>query len=221
MMEQHFISQIKMKYFGLLFFPFALILFSCGTKQTNGTGNYGKSITAIDSSNYTGALEHLTAAIDANENDTTRAYLYFLRGQMHEKTGSLDLAVVDYAEAAKQNPSDVAAHLKAGNVFNLLGKYADALNSYNSALKIKPENIDVLLKRADILTATDKDSLAFADFEKVISLEPENDYAIMSRALIYQRFNQKGKCCADLEKAASLGNETAEEFLHSMCGKQK
>jgi tetratricopeptide (TPR) repeat protein len=204
-----------------LLLSFALILFSCGTKQTNATGNYGKAIVAIDSSNYAVALEHLTAAIEAKESDTTLAYLFFLRGEMHEKTGSLDLAVLDYAEAAKQNPTDVAAHLKAGNVFNLLGKYADALNSYNSALRIKPDNIDVLLKRADILTATDKDSLAFADFEKVISLEPENDYAIMSRALIYQRFNQQDKCCADLEKAALLGNETAEEFLHSMCGKQK
>ncbi len=210
-----------MKYIGLLFLPLALILFSCGTKQTNGTGHYIKAVAAIESSNYSGALEYLSAAIDAKENDTTPAYMYFLRGQMHEKTGNLDLAVLDYAEAVKQNPTDVAAHLKAGNVLNLLGKYADALNSYNNALKINPEDIDVLLKRADILTATDKDSLAFADFEKVISLEPENDYAIMSRALIYQRFNQQDKCCADLEKAAALGNETASEFLHSMCGKQK
>jgi tetratricopeptide (TPR) repeat protein len=199
----------------------ALILFSCGTKQPNGTGHYAGALAAIDSSNYSAALQQLNQAIEAKENDTSLAYLFFLRGQMHEKTGSLDLAVVDYAEAVKQNPSDIGAHLKAGNVFNLLGKYADALNSYNSALKIKPDNIDGLLKRADILTATDKDSLAFADFEKVISLEPENDYAVMSRALIYQRFNQQDKCCADLEKAASLGNETASEFLHSMCGKQK
>lgn len=210
-----------MRVFALVFIPIALILFSCGTKQPNGTGHYLNALAAIDSSNYSAALQQLNQAIEAKENDTTLAYLYFLRGQMHEKTGSLDLAAVDYAEAAKQNPSDVAAHLKAGNVFNLLGKYDDALHSYNSALKINADNIDVLLKRADILTATDKDSLAFADFEKVISLEPENDYAIMSRALIYQRFNQQDKCCADLEKAASLGNETASEFLHSMCGKQK
>lgn len=210
-----------MRVFALVFIPIALILFSCRTKQPNGTGHYLNALAAIDSSNYSAALQQLNQAIEAKENDTTLAYLFFLRGQMHEKTGSLDLAVVDYAEAAKQNPSDVAAHLKAGNVFNLLGKYDDALHSYNSALKINADNIDVLLKRADILTATDKDSLAFADFEKVISLEPENDYAIMSRALIYQRFNQQDKCCADLEKAASLGNETASEFLHSMCGKQK
>lgn len=221
MTEQRFILLIKMRTFVLSLLPVAMILFSCGTKQTSGTSHYAEAIAAIDSTNYAGALKYLSAAIDAKESDTTLAYLFFLRGQMHEKTGSLDLAVLDYAEAVKQNPSDVAAHLKTGNVFNLLGKYPDALNSYNSALKIKPENIDVLLKRADILTATDKDSLAFADFEKVISLEPENDYAIMSRALIYQRFNQQDKCCADLEKAASLGNETAEEFLFSMCGKQK
>ncbi|MGE0635754.1 MAG: tetratricopeptide repeat protein [Bacteroidia bacterium] len=210
-----------MRVFALLLIPAALILFSCGTKQSNGTGHYANALAAIDSSNYSVALQQLNEAIETKENDTTLAYLFFLRGQMHEKTGSLDLAVVDYAEAAKQNPSDVTAHLKAGNVFNLLGKYDDALNSYNSALTINADNIDALLKRADILTATDKDSLAFADFEKVISLEPENDYAIMSRALIYQRFNQQDKCCADLEKAASLGNETAAEFLHSMCGKQK
>ena len=210
-----------MRVFALVLIPFALIFFSCGTKQPSGTGYYAGALAAIDSSNYSAALQQLNQAIEAKENDTSLAYLFFLRGQMHEKTGSLDLAVVDYAEAVKQNPSDIGAHLKAGNVFNLLGKYADALNSYNSALKIKPDNIDGLLKRADILTATDKDSLAFADFEKVISLEPENDYAIMSRALIYQRFNEQEKCCADLEKAASLGNETASEFLHSMCGKQK
>jgi tetratricopeptide (TPR) repeat protein len=210
-----------MRFVALALYAVTLIFFSCGTKQSTETGHYANALAAIDSSNYSAALQQLSETIDRKENDTTLAYLYYLRGQMHEKTGSLDLAVLDYAESVKQNPSDIAAHLKAGNVFNLLGKYAEALSSYNHALEIDAKNIDVLLKRADILTATDKDTLAFADFEKVISLEPENDYAIMSRALIYQRFNQQDKCCADLEKAAALGSETAEEFLHSMCGKQK
>ena len=208
-----------MKNFSWLFVSIIfLFIVSCGTKES---GHYAKAVVAIDSSNYENALQHLTKAIDAKETDTTTAYLFFLRGQMYEKTGSLDLALNDYAEAEKLNPADIAVHLKAGNVFNLLSRYDDALSNYNSALEIDAKNIEVLIKRADVFTATDRDSLAFADFEKVISIEPENDYAIMSRALIYQRFNQQEKCCADLEKAAALGNETAAEFLHSMCGKQK
>jgi len=210
-----------MKSFNLLFILLVVILSSCGTKETGEGANYAKALAAIDSSNYQSALKYLTVAIDAKEKDTSLAYLFFLRGQMNEKTGSLDLALLDYAEAVKLNPADVEAHLKAGNIFNLLSKFDDAVNSYNRALDLDAGNIDALMKRADIFTATGRDSLAFSDFQKVISMEPENDYAIMSRALIYQRFNEQEKCCADLEKAAALGNETAAEFLYSMCGKQK
>ncbi len=211
-----------MKSFVWLFLPaLVLILFSCGTTKKNETAHYAKAVSAIDSGNYQAAINYLTTAIDEKENDTSLACLFLLRGEMHEKTGSIDLALADYSEAMKQNPDDIIPHMKAGNIFNLLSKYDDALNCYNNALKINTNAIDVLIKRADIFTATDRDSLAFADLQKVISLEPENDYAIMSRALIYQRFKEQTKCCEDLEKAAALGNETASEFLHSMCGKQK
>ncbi|MCG3166735.1 MAG: Photosystem I assembly protein Ycf3 [Bacteroidia bacterium] len=216
MTAQPFTLPIKMRL--IVFFFLSLFLVSCGNKEK---GNYSKALAAIDSANYENAVQYLNTAIKEKEQDTTLAQLFFLRGQVYEKSGQLDLALNDYAEALKQNSENIEALVKAGNIYNLLSNYSDALKSYNRALEIDADNTDLLIKRADILTATDRDSLAFADFEKVISIEPENDYAIMSRALIYQRFKEPEKCCADLEKAASLGNETAAEFLHSMCGKQK
>lgn len=194
------------------------IFFSCNSVEKS---NYRQAVSAIDSSNYNRALKFLSVAIAEKESDTTVAYLFFMRAQMYEKVGNLDSALLDYTQSIKSNPTDISSYLHSGRIFNLLGKYEEALDNYNKALGISNNDIEVLLKRADILTATGHDSLAFEDYEKVISIEPENDYAIMSRGIIYERFKEHEKCCADLEKAAGLGNETASEFLFSMCGKQR
>jgi len=77
-----------------------------------------------------------------------------LAGYAHKYYGQRELAIEDFTEALKRDPSVVTAYVNRGYVFNDLHKPNDAAADFESALKLDPKNGTAHL------------GLAFADLER-------------------------------------------------------
>jgi|LauGreDrversion4_2_1035121.scaffolds.fasta_scaffold978002_1 tetratricopeptide (TPR) repeat protein len=68
---------------------------------------------------------------------TTRAEAYYLRGQIFEKTGELQLALRDYQHALTINPNFINAAYAKAACQNKSGNYEEAIKTYNEAFALE------------------------------------------------------------------------------------
>lgn len=64
---------------------------------------------------------------------------YFLRGQINEKKGDMQVAINDYKKALEINPSLINAAFAKAACENKLGKFEEAIETYNEAFALENE----------------------------------------------------------------------------------
>jgi putative PEP-CTERM system TPR-repeat lipoprotein len=109
---------------------------------------------------------------------------------------SARLLIAKHSYAAAEAKVDRALTLNArapealllkGQLLNLNGKRADALQVLNTVLEIAPNMIAARLERANILVASNEDAKAKADVEAALKLEPRSAGGIYLQAVLAAR----------------------------------
>ena len=84
------------------------------------------------------------------------ALTYQARGQTYAEKKQYDLAIQDYNEAIKIDPTDVRGFNSRGYAYLNKGQIDRAVQDYDQALKLDPNNADAIRLRADAIAKKTK-----------------------------------------------------------------
>jgi tetratricopeptide (TPR) repeat protein len=97
---------------------------------------------------------------------------YNNRGVAYSNKGQLDLAIADYTEAIKADPSDDAPFNNRGGAFLQKGDYDKAIADFSEVLKIDKAFISAYAGRGNAFLGKKDYRNAIADFDEVIRMDP-------------------------------------------------
>jgi formylglycine-generating enzyme required for sulfatase activity/lipoprotein NlpI len=114
-----------------------------------------------------------TALIKSNtKNSQILAIAYNNRGNAYTSERQYDLAIADYDEAIKINPTYAKPFNNRGVAYQKQGNYDLALKDFAAAITIDPNYADAFANRAEIYQKQADYPTALKDFDQAIKLQP-------------------------------------------------
>ena len=143
---------------------------------------------------YTECLQHQANTFDA---------LHGL-GQIHQRRGRLDTALVCFQEALKCDLSRAEGFASLGLVFHTLRDFARALTSYEQGLRLEPDNAELLNGRGVSLLELRRPREALECFDRVLASSPDHADALGNRGNALLRLNRVEDAVAAYERVLEL-----------------
>jgi tetratricopeptide (TPR) repeat protein len=144
-----------------------------------------------------------------------RAMAFKLRGNGYFAKQQYDLALRDYDQAIRLNPTDAISYWNRGKVFNVKGRYDRALQEYDQAIKLNPGFSQAFFSRAvtyqskatwdfdAYLNEGQYEDRAIEDYSEAIRLDPKS-YAYDNRGTVYSLKRQYEQAIANYNEAIRL-----------------
>ena len=162
--------------------------------------------------------DEVKARISEKLTESTIAYEYYLKGNMHERAGhskeNLLAAIAEYERAVAIDPDFAEAHAELGRMHVQLKWYRYDLSenrmkmskkSIDRAMSLKPNNSIIRAARGKYYYHGFRDyGKALADFTLSRELAPGNISTIYNIGLIYRRLGDYEKAVSNIEQAVSL-----------------
>jgi len=82
--------------------------------------------------------------------------------------------IEDLKETVRENPKDLAAWVKLGNIYSKHHQYREAIEAYNQALFIQPNDPDIRTNLGLMLRGLGDDDGAIEEFKKAAQDDPEH-----------------------------------------------
>ncbi len=137
---------------------------------------------------YDGAEEDFTRAIEGTPGFVVaymgRGYARYLNSYGKEelvRDNEIRMAMEDYDEALRLNPTLVYAWFNKGNIYYLAGDYTSALQCYSEALKIDPDLGQAYFNRGLSYLQAGNRQQAFSDLGKAGELGVLPSYSLLKR----------------------------------------
>ena len=162
--------------------------------------------------------EDVKSRISEKLTESTIAYEYYLKGNMHENAGhskeNLLLAISEYERAVAIDPEFAEAHAQLGKMHAHIKWYRHDLSqrrmdmckaAIDRAMSLKPNNAIVRIARGTYYYHGFRDyGKALADYTLARELAPGNISAIYRIGLIYRRLGDYEKAIENMEQAISF-----------------
>jgi serine/threonine protein kinase len=123
-----------------------------------------------------------------------------------ERKGDHSLAVHDYSEAIRLQPSDGKTYKARGKIYVEMKQYEKAIGDFTEAIRLKQADAGLYHDRAHAYEQLKEYEKAIADFAVAIRLEPGNASYYNERATVFEAMADKGRAEQDREKAEELRN---------------
>lgn len=140
------------------------------------------------------------------------AQAWFDRGSFRHNVRRWELALKDYAEALKLDPTLTLAAVNRGWIFHTLQDYATAEAEFNAVLKNDPDNGSAYEGRAVCRRDLGRTDEALADFTEAIRREPDDSHLYFRRAIAYRQKNALKPALDDLNRCIALDPNKADNF---------
>ena len=168
-------------------------------------------------SNYPGAIEDFTKAIECHPNATA----YYNRGRIKDIfIRDYHGALHDFTEAIALNPNYAKAYNNRGVVKGLLGNYQDALEDFNTAIELNPNDAQTYTNRGNAYAKMGNTHQAVINFQQAIVMNPTRPDAYYNRAIFYIQHKQCQHALSDIRQLQVLGAQLPEQlvmFFHRNC----
>jgi tetratricopeptide (TPR) repeat protein len=160
-----------------------------GTYDSSNALVFGRRAAArLGKKQWDQAIRDYTAAIGAAQEKADRADYCVFRGIVYQRTGQLDKALADFAEAVRLDPGSAAAYAHRGDAYMAVFAATDAaadlarsVDDLSRAVEICRKTSqanyrleDVLTLRAKCHMLRDEYDLAADDFAEAIGLDPHS-----------------------------------------------
>ena len=152
---------------------------------------------------------YFTGRIQDNPRD---AYAFLARANAWRLKGELQIAIKDYDEALRLNPSP-GAYNHRGIALILLREYDKAVADFTEAIRLFPKHTSALSNRGYAWVALGEDDKAVADFTEAIRLNPEAVRARVGRGHARQMLKEYNSAIADLNEAIRLDPTFAPAYF--------
>ncbi|HKI16925.1 MAG TPA: tetratricopeptide repeat protein, partial [Isosphaeraceae bacterium] len=147
------------------------------------------------------AREAYDRAIAAKPND---AKAYLGRGLVLLDMKETSMALDDFREAIRLDPTNASAWTSLGGTQGRAGRYAEAVASYSEALKRAPDAVGPLAGRGAAQLKLGRIDAALQDLNRALKIAPNNIDARYNRALVHQQRGDPASAKSDLARAKVL-----------------
>ena len=191
---------------------FLILLLLCTSLQTlsqkSSRDYYNLAVKQTDSMMYSKSIENYSKAIALNN---VFHEAYFSLGYTYKLAGNYDLAIQNYNEAIRIQPSSLYYYNRA-RVYSMIYNYNFAIRDCDSVLKLQPDNVETLILRAQLLDQLNQDIDAINDYKKVIKLGfyPPKLYFDIGR--IFESINQQDSALVYYNM--DILNDTSERYTY-------
>jgi tetratricopeptide (TPR) repeat protein len=129
---------------------------------------------------------------------------YYRRGSRREATHRYELAIYDYTEALRKDPSMAQAKVGRGHAFFKKGDIQTAMAELDDAVKSNPELAEAHLGRGACHLWLRRYDEALADFTQAIRRDAENPEAYRFRAQAYRATGDVAQSLSDYARSIAL-----------------
>jgi tetratricopeptide (TPR) repeat protein len=142
---------------------------------------------------------------ELKRNPTASAYNN--RGMWWKEKGEYDIAIGDYNEAIRLDPTFAWPYLHRGVVWAIKKEYDRAISDFGDAIRIDPKNAQGYMDRGNIWHAKGDYDKAIADYDQAIRLDPKDWTPYYNRGNSWSAKKEYGKAIADYDQAIRLDPE--------------
>jgi tetratricopeptide (TPR) repeat protein len=146
------------------------------------------------------AIEYLSARI---RQDPSVGPRYYKRAVVWWLRGEADIAIKDFNEALRLDPSAVVYSAR-GNAWSDKKDYDMAIADYNEAIRLDPKKWSVYYNRGNAWSDKKDYDMAIADYNEAIRLDPKFVTAHYNRAIALGKKKNYDKAIADYDEAIRL-----------------
>lgn len=134
--------------------------------------------------------------------------LYIFRADALEKSGELEKAQDDYANALTIDPNYPGIYFNRGINFLHHGYYDRAIEDFTTVTKLTPEDIDTYINRGNAYLKKGDSQHAISDYTHAIERKTRNaDIAYVNRSNAYANIGEINKAIQDISTAITLNKE--------------
>jgi len=134
---------------------------------------------------------------------------YLDRGLLFFQRGDDDIAILDFTEAIRLNPSFAIAYNWRGRVHQEMWNHELAIADFDQAIRLNPNFSVAYSNRGIVHLRRWELDLAIADFNQVIRLSPDNSIAYSNRGIAHSRRGEFERAIADHTQAIRLDPDNA------------
>jgi tetratricopeptide (TPR) repeat protein len=114
-------------------------------------------------------------------------------------------------DVLKQDPANVGAWIKLGNLHMDSSRYHEAINAYEKALELDPKNVDVRVDMGTCYRRVGRADRAAEEFRKAITTNPLHPYAHRNLGVVLAfDLNDKKQAIKEFEEYIKLSPDTPD-----------
>ena len=129
------------------------------------------------------------------------------------RENSLRDALAGYDRILAENPENVEALIKRGDILQRLHRYGDAVHSYNRALEMQPKNMDALNRRGNAFLALDRHEEALESYDRALETAPHSAVLLFNRGNVVQQLGRMDEAVENYSRALSYKPDFAEAMM--------
>jgi len=139
----------------------------------------------------------------------------YLRGLAYAAKGEQDLALADFNESIRLNPSEARTFVARGGIYLLRQAYKRAIADFDEGLRLDPAYAFGYFQRGFVYHSLNEPDKAYADYSKSIALDPKYITAYLDRGILeYARRGDFAGAIADFTTALKLSPDNVDALLH-------
>ncbi len=139
----------------------------------------------------------------------------FNLGQLHEKLGNKDSAVLAYSAALKMDNRFIPARINLALLLDRMGRAEEAEGQFRTCIKLNPEYADAYYYLGLILAGQNKLDSAAQLLDKAGHKLPRNARIQYNLGLILQKLNRMDEAVTALQNAIAISGEDPE-YLYTL-----
>jgi tetratricopeptide (TPR) repeat protein len=173
-------------------------------------------------------IDACTALINSRGgNDENRALVHLQRGSMYRRLGKYELALADFSESIRHDPTSELAWTGRGNAYRGLRLFEQAISDHTEAIRLKPDYATSYNNRGNVWQDLKNNERAIADYDMALKVDPNYATAYYNRGNSRFESGDREGAVADYRQAAKLNPQLkqATEMLQKLqarpsCGRR-
>ena len=175
-------------------------------ESSDPDGHLALGLSLEGGSDFEGAIEALSRAIDSNPQNV---FAYYHRGYCYSQTHALQQAIDDFSSIIRIDPNDSTAYVNRATIYYDLEEYDEAWGDLETAVELNPNDPVAHHLRGDLSLLGGELDQAVGCYETALSLDPDLDDARINRMKAYHAgkiwwiFDRRGIYLGNITKGAT------------------